>query len=89
MSRQKSIVSKIQIGKNGITSNFLSTLKSYFVKHTIVKISVLKNNLEEFDNKKEKIKEYSEKILSELGKSYTAKTIGHTIIIQKWRKEKR
>ncbi len=57
MSRQKSIVSKIQIGKNGITKNFIETLKSYFKKHTIVKISVLKNNLDEFDNKKEKIKE--------------------------------
>ncbi len=89
MARQKSIISKIQIGKNGITKNFIETLKSYFKKHTIVKISVLKNNLDEFDNKKEKIKEYSEKILSELGKSYTSKTIGHTIIVQKWRKEKR
>ena len=89
MSRQKSIVSKIQVGKNGITKNFIDTLRSYFKKHTIVKVSVLKNNLEEFDNKKEKVKEYSDKILSDLGKSYTSRTIGHTIIVQKWRKEKR
>ena len=38
------------------------------------------------DNNKDKIKEYSEKILEKLGNKYTAKIIGFTIFVKKWRK---
>ena len=76
---------QFQIGKNGLTSNFIGTLKNYFRKNKKAKISVLKNA----GHTKEKTKEYSNKILKELGTKYTSKVIGFSIFIKKWRKEKR
>jgi len=74
-----------QIGKNGVTSNFIETLKTYFKKHDIVKISVLKSG----GHEKSKVREYSNQIISDLGEYYTSKIIGFTIIVRKWRKARR
>ncbi len=73
----------VQMGKNGITDNFISSLKNSFKKHDNVKISVLKSCCRD----KKELKKVSEEILDKLGKNYTAKTIGYTIAIKKWRKE--
>jgi RNA-binding protein YhbY len=73
---------EMQIGKNGITENFVQTLKTCFEKHESVRISVLKSA----GHNKQDIKKYSEEILEKLGKKYTAKLIGFKIIVKKWRK---
>lgn len=73
---------EMQLGKNGITKNFLETLKSCFQNHDSVRISVLKSA----GHTKEKTKIYAEEILSELGNKYTAKLIGFKIILKKWRR---
>lgn len=73
---------QIQLGKQGITENFIITLKHHFNRHNNVKVHVLKSA----ERKKEKIKMYREEILEKLGKNYTAKIIGFTIFIKKWRK---
>ena len=74
--------SQIQLGKNKITDKFAETLKNHFKKHDNVKVSVLKSA----SHDREKIKEYSREILEKLGKNYTAKIVGFTIFIKKWRK---
>ncbi len=76
---------EMQLGKNGLTDNFIQTLKFNFERHDNVRISVLKSA----GHNKEKIKEYSEKMLDKLGKNYTGRLIGFKIIIKKWRKAKR
>jgi len=76
---------QIQIGKQGITENFISTLKEYFKNAKIVRISVLKNARHD----KEKVKEYCDKILKNLGKKYDARVIGFTIVVKKFRKNVR
>jgi RNA-binding protein YhbY len=76
---------EMQLGKNGLTDNFIQTLKSKFEKHDNVRISVLKSA----GHEKAKIKEYSEEILNKLGTNYTARLIGFKIIIKKWRKARR
>ena len=68
-----------QIGKNGITENFIGTLKAYFTKNRNARISILKSAGR--DDKEE----YVKKILDALGKKYTSKTIGFVIVIKKWR----
>lgn len=68
---------QLQLGKQGVTDNFIKTLKTYFKNHKNVKISVLKNA------GRENIKKYSEELLGELGKNYTVKIIGFTINIKK------
>ena len=74
-----------QLGKKGITDNFIETLKNSFKKHDNVKISVLKS----CSRNKAEIKNMSEEIIEKLGKNYTTKTIGFTIAIKKWRKAMR
>lgn len=91
----------IQLGKQGITNNFICTLKSHFESHNNVKISVLKsardhqqpasNEINQISTgyEKSKVKKYSEEILEKLGKNYTAKIIGFTIFLKRWRKAMR
>ncbi len=78
-------LAEIQIGKNGVTENFLSTLKDNFKNHDTVKVSVLKSA----GHEKSQIKEMSEQILESLGKNYTARVIGFKIALKKWRKPMR
>jgi RNA-binding protein YhbY len=76
---------EMQLGKNGITENFMQTLKGIFQNHDMVRLSVLKSAREN----KEDMKKYSGELLEKLGKNYTAKSIGFKIILKKWRKAKR
>ena len=75
-------IGKIQLGKNGVTENFIKCLESLFKNHKDVKIHVLKSAT----RNREEIKKHSEEIVKKLGKNYTAKIIGFTIMIKKWRK---
>ena len=56
--------SHIQLGKNGITENFIETLKDHFKNHENVKISVLKSA----GHSKEAVRKYNEEILEKLVK---------------------
>ncbi len=78
-------IGRMQLGKQGLTENFIGTLKHHFDNHKNVKVSVLKSA----GHDKAKVKEYSEKILERLGSYYTAKVVGFTIFFKKWRKAKR
>lgn len=76
----------IQLGKQGVTDNFISSLKNQFKSKDNIKISVLKSARGEGKEGKAEVKKYSEEILEKLGKNYTAKTLGFVIILKKWRK---
>jgi RNA-binding protein YhbY len=78
-------VISIQLGKKGITESFIESLKNHFKTYKNVRISVLKSASRE----KSKIKEYANEIIKELGNNYTARVIGFTIVLKKWRKPKR
>lgn len=75
---------KIQIGKAGITDNFISTLKNLFKNHKNVKIHVLKSARGTGKEGKAEVKQYADQILEKLGKKYTAKNIGFVINVKKW-----
>lgn len=79
-------IGNVQLGKNGLTKNFFLTLENQFKTHENVKVHVLKSARGEG---KEKVEEFSRKILEELGKRYTTKIVGFTIMIKKWRKPRR
>ena len=76
----------IQLGKNGITDNFIASLENQFKSNGSVRISVLKSARSEGKEGKNEVKKYSEEILDKLGKQYTAKIIGFVIVLKKWRK---
>lgn len=73
---------KLQIGKNGLTEGFIETVKHFFVKADSIRISVLKSGSRD----KEEIKNWTANILEKLGKNFTAKVVGYTIVLRKWRK---
>ena len=73
---------EVQIGKNGLTDNFIKTLKNNFKNYDNVRISVLKSAGHEKSN----VKEMAVKILEELGNHYTVRVIGFKIVIKKWRR---
>ncbi len=77
------IIAHVQLGKNKVTPNFIQTLKGIFENHDMIKISVLKS----CSRDKQEIKDMSNQILEGLGKKYTSKIIGFTLILKKWRKE--
>ena len=79
------ILGRIQLGKNGLTENFMNTLKNHFKKHNVIKISVLKSCCRD----RGELKKISEEILESLGKKYRIRIIGYTIIIKKLRKPAR
>lgn len=71
--------SHVQLGKQGITENFLATLGSHFENHKIVKISVLKSAR----TNKEDVAKYAKEIEEKLGNRFVSKTIGFKIILRK------
>ena len=77
--------SQMHLGKNGITDTFIKTLSGHFKTHENVKVSVLKSATRD----KAEMKRLSEAILEALGKNYTAKLLGFTIFLKKWRRDMR
>ena len=75
-------IGNIQLGKQGLTENFLKTLQDHFKKFSNVKISVLRSCCRD----KKELEKISDEILEKLGEFYTARNIGYTIILKKWRK---
>lgn len=75
-------LSCVQLGKQGISRNFIETLKSHFKNHENVKICVMKSA----GHEREKVKKYADDILENLGNKYTARVIGFTIKVKKWRR---
>jgi RNA-binding protein YhbY len=78
-------VKELQLGKNGITDNFIETLKLAFSNTRTLKISVLQSARES----KEDVKKQKDELLTKLGNHYTGKVLGFTIILKKWRKARK
>lgn len=77
--------SHLQLGKNGLTESFIQNIKRHFESYQNVKISVLKSA----GHEKEKMNEYADEILEKLGNRYTARVLGFTIFLKRWRREVR
>lgn len=72
-----------QLGKNGVTENFIETLKNHFKKNKSIRISVLKSARE---NGKGDVKKYADEIVEKLGGNFKARTIGFVIVVKKSKK---
>jgi len=75
-------VRQIQLGKQGITDNFIESLKNHFKNCKNVKISVLRSARED----KSSVKKYAQEITKRLGDNYKARVIGFVIAVRKMRK---
>jgi len=77
---------EMQLGKKGLTDEFLEEIKKRFEKPGIknIKISVLKSAR---DSKLD-VKVYAEKIKEFLGDNYSYRVLGFSIFLKKWRKSR-
>ena len=75
---------EIQLGKKGLTSEFIKDIEKRLEKYrnASIKVHVLKSARES----KAEVKKYAEEIIKKLGSKYTYKTIGFAIFLRKWRK---
>jgi len=73
---------QLQIGKNGLTNEFIEKLRKVFLRDNHVRISLLKSS----GRDRVKTKEWAEKIVSSLGTNYKHNIIGFTIALRKLRK---
>lgn len=78
-------IKKLQIGKNGLTEEFTSQVKTIFKNERMLKISILKSACRD----KAGAKEIAEKLIEGLGKKYDYKLVGYVLTISKFRKEQR
>lgn len=74
----------MQLGKNGLTPEFLDEIKKRFEepKNKNMKIIVLKSCRES----REDVKKYAEKITAYLGDKFKYRIIGFSIFVNKFRK---
>jgi len=71
---------KMQIGKNGLTPDFIQSLKNTFKKRKKVKVKALKSAV----GSKKEIEKIAKEIKKELGEeNFNFGVIGHTIKIRK------
>lgn len=77
---------EMQLGKKGITKEFLEDIKKRFEKSKVknIKISVLKSARQN----REDIKKYAEEIKNYLGDKFTYRILGFSIFLKKWRKSR-
>ncbi|MFH1607650.1 MAG: YhbY family RNA-binding protein [archaeon] len=72
-------ITQLQLGKNGLTDNFIETLKTHFKKCKNVRISVLKSCCRD----REELKKIKNEILEKLGEKYRARVIGFVIVVRR------
>jgi RNA-binding protein YhbY len=75
----------MQLGKKGLTQDFLEEIKKRFEKPDLknIKVSVLKSCRES----REDVKKYAEELQKYLGNKFTYRIIGFSIFLKKWRRE--
>ncbi len=78
-------IKKLQLGKNGLTVEFIEQVKSLFENETLIKVDILKSACRD----KEEAKQIAEELVEALGKKYGYKLVGYVITVIKFRKEQR
>jgi len=78
-------IKKVQLGKKGLTKEFIEQVKKLFESEKVVKVSILKSACRD----KVEARRLSEELVESLGKKYNYKLIGYVITIIKFRKDQK
>jgi len=78
-------IKKLQLGKKGLTEEFIKQVKSIFEKETLIKISILKSVCRD----KKEAEEIAKELTEALGVKYGYKIVGYVLTIVKYRKPQR
>ena len=76
-------IKRFQLGKNGLTNEFINQIKVSFQKEKIVKINVLKAA----SRNKEEVKKMADELVTQLGEKYKYKLVGYVLTVMKFRKK--
>jgi RNA-binding protein YhbY len=80
--RQLTETKKFQIGKKGLTEEFIKQIETTFTTCRKVKIDILKSACRD----KEEAKQIAKAIVDKLGKNFDYKLIGYVLTIMKFNK---
>jgi RNA-binding protein YhbY len=75
----------IQLGKSGYEEGNKENIKKALDKHKNIKVAVLKSYI----RNQQQLKELKEKMLADLGENYTARVVGYSIFLKKWKRKMR
>jgi len=78
-------VKKMQIGKNGLTEEFINQVKGIFKAEKMVKISILRSACRD----KSEAKKIADLLIEALGKKYDYKIVGYVLTVSQFRKDQR
>ena len=75
-------IKRFQIGKGGLSGEFIEHLRNAFKNSELVKVSILKSAC----RNREEAREMGEKLVKELGPEYKFSLIGYVLVVKKFRK---
>lgn len=75
----------MQVGKNGVTANFIETLKTAFKTHKFIKIHYLKSSGRTHDS----VEADGKKIIDKLGNNYIYHRMGFVLTVRRLPGERR
>ena len=78
-------IKSFQLGKNKLTDNLINQVKTSFKNTELIKVSILQS----CTRNREEAKIIAEQLTQKLGKNFTSRLIGYTIILKKWRKPRK
>ncbi len=78
-------IKRVQLGKKGLTKEFVEQLKKYFENSEVIKIDILRSCCRD----KEAAKKIGEELVEKLGENYTFRLIGYVLTVRRWRKLQR
>jgi|APSaa5957512622_1039677.scaffolds.fasta_scaffold43322_4 RNA-binding protein YhbY len=78
-------IKKFQIGKKGLTTEFVEQMQKTFEKSEMVKIDLLQSSTRD----KAEADKLGEDLINKLGNKFTFKRIGYTLVVRRWRKAQR
>jgi len=78
-------VKRFQMGKHGLSDEFVEQIKSAFANEEVVKISILRSACRD----KVGAKKIADDLIETLGNKYTYKLIGYVLTVKRFRKAQR
>jgi RNA-binding protein YhbY len=78
-------IKKMQIGKKGLTQEFIEQVRGIFKNEDFIKIDILKSACRD----KKDAEKIGQELVETLGKNYTYKLVGYVLSVKKWRKPQR
>ena len=83
--RKMKQIKRLQLGKNGLTEEFVEQVKNTFKNEEVIKISILKSICRD---KKEAVK-IADSLVENLGKNFSYRLVGYVLTVRKFRKSVR